>query len=243
MAFSILGVFAHPDDEVTVGPLLARYARHGHRVRVVAVTAGQKGVRPHNGFAPGAALAAVRIQELRQACACLGAEPPVVLRFVDGEIGGRAVVDEMLNALREPVSQSDVVITFGPEGGSGHSDHRVVSAAVTELVQSPGCGVKKLYYVAYPAVADARPAGERLQRAMLSRPVDEAFLTTVVDCRQDLDAADRAIRCHRTQWEPELMRQWTALNRQVLGGRVWLRLALSRVAAPSREDDILAGLC
>jgi hypothetical protein len=36
------GVFAHPDDETTVSPLLARYAAAGHPIRLVTVTSGPK---------------------------------------------------------------------------------------------------------------------------------------------------------------------------------------------------------
>ena len=39
MAISILGIFAHPDDEVTVGPLLARYAREHNGTNVLALGA------------------------------------------------------------------------------------------------------------------------------------------------------------------------------------------------------------
>src|SRR5687768_12416335 len=40
---SVVAVFAHPDDERIVGPLLARYAREGHRVYLVIATDGRKG--------------------------------------------------------------------------------------------------------------------------------------------------------------------------------------------------------
>lgn len=244
MPFSILAIFAHPDDEVTVGPLLARYARLGHRVRVVAVTAGQKGVRPHTSYAAGHELGAARIEEFRRACACLGIKPPMVLRFEDGEVAARGVIDQIIGELNGVVAdlQPDVVITFGPEGASGHTDHRIISSAVTELVQKPGCPVRKLYYVAYPAAHNPDAAGDLLRRAMLARPVDTCLITTTVDCREDLEAADQAIGCHLTQWEPALMDSWSALNRTVLGGFVSLRLALSRVQVRAREDDILEGL-
>jgi LmbE family N-acetylglucosaminyl deacetylase len=42
----ILAVFAHPDDETTVSPLLAKYAAAGHPVRLVTITSGQKGTGP-----------------------------------------------------------------------------------------------------------------------------------------------------------------------------------------------------
>jgi len=42
---ALVAIFAHPDDEIAVGPLLARYAREGADVRVVFATNGEKGTR------------------------------------------------------------------------------------------------------------------------------------------------------------------------------------------------------
>jgi GlcNAc-PI de-N-acetylase len=39
----ILAVFAHPDDEAFVGPVLARYARAGVKVYLAIATKGEKG--------------------------------------------------------------------------------------------------------------------------------------------------------------------------------------------------------
>ena len=69
---AILAVFAHPDDETTVSPLLARYAKAGHPVYLATITSGQKGVRPHAGIAAGDQLGAAREKELRYAASALG---------------------------------------------------------------------------------------------------------------------------------------------------------------------------
>jgi hypothetical protein len=39
---TLLAVFAHPDDESLIGPLLAKYGREGVRVQLVIVTEGEK---------------------------------------------------------------------------------------------------------------------------------------------------------------------------------------------------------
>ncbi|MBI3050327.1 MAG: PIG-L family deacetylase [Acidobacteria bacterium] len=44
----LVAIFAHPDDEIAVGPLLARYAREGADVRLVLATSGDKGTRITN---------------------------------------------------------------------------------------------------------------------------------------------------------------------------------------------------
>src|ERR1700682_1394237 len=59
---TLLAVFAHPDDETLVGPLLASYARRGGRVRLAIVTDGGQGVRPHAGIPAGPQLATARAE-------------------------------------------------------------------------------------------------------------------------------------------------------------------------------------
>src|SRR3712207_818428 len=41
----VVAVFAHPDDERIVGPLLSRLAREGRETHLVIATDGSKGVR------------------------------------------------------------------------------------------------------------------------------------------------------------------------------------------------------
>jgi hypothetical protein len=50
---TILAVFAHPDDEIFVGPLLSHYVRRGARVRLAIVTDGEKGASPRAGVPAG----------------------------------------------------------------------------------------------------------------------------------------------------------------------------------------------
>jgi LmbE family N-acetylglucosaminyl deacetylase len=41
----IVAVFAHPDDERVIGPLLSRLAREGRETHLVIATDGAKGIR------------------------------------------------------------------------------------------------------------------------------------------------------------------------------------------------------
>jgi LmbE family N-acetylglucosaminyl deacetylase len=84
---TLLAVFAHPDDETLVAPLLAAYARRGVRVRLVVVTDGEKGTQAHAGIPAGPELAKVRAEEARCSCRALGIDPPILLGFKDGELG------------------------------------------------------------------------------------------------------------------------------------------------------------
>jgi LmbE family N-acetylglucosaminyl deacetylase len=240
MSHTLVAVFAHPDDEFSVGPLLARCAGEGHRVHLVSITSGQKASATHSGIPRGEALGAAREDELRCAAASLGINEPMLLRFQDQGISTQHAADAVAGYLREIIERlhPEVLITFGPDGITWHQDHRAASYIVTEVFQEHrrlNWKPRKLHYTAFPdsLMAHIPPPFD----ARLRTTADE-FITTVVDCRAWLDAAAKAVRCHRTQWTPERMTQFEALNREVLGGRVFLRLA----APAARESHVFEGL-
>jgi LmbE family N-acetylglucosaminyl deacetylase len=56
-------------------------------------------------------------------------------------------VHEELQRLRP-----DVLITWGPDGGYGHPDHRIVSSIVTQLARAGAPGVpQRVFYASLPA--------------------------------------------------------------------------------------------
>jgi LmbE family N-acetylglucosaminyl deacetylase len=244
---TILAVFAHPDDETSVGPLLARYARQQHNVYLIVVTAGQKGATAHSGIPAGKALGDARKKEMIAAAEKLGIRLPMVLDFEDQGISTPAVMEKIAADLRHTIDtfKPTVLITWGPEGFSGHIDHRVVSTVVTEVFQSQdrlNFKPRKLYYVAMPhSKLSAAPAP--FNRPEVVRTVSDRFITTAVDCRDYLEFAADAVQEHKTQWTPEQMKQLIALGETALDGHVYLRLALSvEPTEISQEDDILEGL-
>lgn len=129
----VLGVFAHPDDEtVCTGGTLAKYASAGSDVRVVCLTRGGAGQIRDAGVATRSTLPAVRERELAAAGAELGLAET---RCLDHPDGGLAALDpRVLTGLAADLLREltpDVVLTFGPDGFSGHPDHVAVGAAVT----------------------------------------------------------------------------------------------------------------
>jgi LmbE family N-acetylglucosaminyl deacetylase len=145
----LLAIFAHPDDEGVVGAVLARYAREGVQVYLAIATKGEKGAFQHAGIPPGEQLAKVRHAEALCACQQLRINSPIFFDLNDGEIGAitrppalnvQAVADKFEKLFAE--LNPDAIVTFGPDGGYGHPDHRLVSAAVTQVVQSMTAPVK-----------------------------------------------------------------------------------------------------
>lgn len=131
---TILGVWAHPDDETYLcGGLMARAARAGDRVVCITATRGELGSPDEARWPSGPPLAAVRTAEMEAALAILGVTEHHWLDYPDG---GCAAVDEdeavrRVGAVIEQ-ARPDTVLTFGPDGMTGHDDHRTVCRWATE---------------------------------------------------------------------------------------------------------------
>jgi len=246
---TILAIFAHPDDDATVGPLLAHYAKQGARVHLAIVTSGQQGVTEHARIPAGRELAVVREAEARAACKAYGIEEPDLLGEQDGTLGTMKRHDEIVTRLRAIIekTQPSVIITFGPDGVTGHPDHRAVGNMVSEIFQgldaahAAGPVPSKLYYVAVPAsrLANA-PANLPV---MASGSVIDAYITTVIDAQDGLEAAARAEECYKSQYTPEGIKFINGIMANVLKGNVSLRLAFVRTGhVNAQEKDIFQSL-
>lgn len=242
----LLAVFAHPDDEQTVGHLLARYVKAGHAVYLATITSGQKGATAHAGIPAGDALAAAREEEARCACRALGLPEPFLLKFQDQGISMPPAADQVVARLREIFAQVKpaVVITWGPDGFTGHADHRAASNLVTEVFQQQAALAhrpRKLYYVAVPESRLQKPPPPFDRRP--ARTVADGFVTTEVDARSELEAVRKALECHKTQYTPQQSQMMHELAAKTLDGRVFLRLALSDLPrSRGRERDVFEGL-
>jgi LmbE family N-acetylglucosaminyl deacetylase len=123
---TILGVWAHPDDEgyLSAG-IMADAVRNGNRVVCVTATRGEA-ADPERW--PPAELAQIREVEIANALEILGVKEHRWLGYPDGGCAGvdaEAAIARIV-ALIEEV-QPDTVLTFGPDGGTGHPDHIAVS--------------------------------------------------------------------------------------------------------------------
>jgi LmbE family N-acetylglucosaminyl deacetylase len=227
---SLMAIFAHPDDEFTVAHLLAKYAAAGHDVHLVVVTSGQVG-DTHTDIPRGDELGAAREEETRCSAAALGIEPPHLLGFMDGNISNREAIPRIVERLRGIVEEirPEVLITWGPDGLSGHPDHRTVSNVVTEVFQQRGRlrhQPRKLYYVAWPESRFTDLPPEAARAGMQAGLVADRWVTTAVEASGYLDKARESIRCHQTQWPPAMMEMIHRVLSEILDGKVYLRRAL-----------------
>lgn len=226
----ILAVFAHPDDETFAGPVLARYAHEGVKVYLAIATNGETGVREHAGIPAGEQLAKVRREEAACACRELGAQPPIFFDLANGQIGavtmpkGKNVqiaadkIEALISQLRPAV-----IITWGPEGGYGHPDHRLISAAVTQVVQARGNSPGLLYVSFSTEQAKVLNESDNPWPARWAA-IDPSYLTVRVPfAKRDELAYHKALECHKSQFTAEEMQKFERDLDKGWAGAVWFR--------------------
>ena len=219
----VMAVFAHPDDERVVGPLLSRLSRDGRSVHLVIATDGSKGIRDHAGIPAGPALAAARTRESECAARRLGVTQLHLLGLEDGGLASFGTLGRLRTELSRIIDEVKpvAIITFGPEGGTGHPDHRLVGNVTTQIVQSDDrYRAVDLLYASLPS--------ERLRTAPPSNPtvngVAEALLTVRAPFEeQDLVAGREAFACHRSQYTEAEMAAINQTLSYVWNGVAYLR--------------------
>jgi LmbE family N-acetylglucosaminyl deacetylase len=145
----ILGVWAHPDDEVySMAGILAIAAKNGQQVLCITATRGEAGVQDEGRW-PASELARVRTEEQTAAFRVLGIPKAHMLDYPDGAC---ATVDEneVTNTIASLIVsfQPDSIFTFGPDGLTGHSDHQTVSKWARLAAQKAGTAAA-IYHVVH----------------------------------------------------------------------------------------------
>ncbi len=143
---AVLGVWAHPDDEAFLAAgLTARLTDAGAHVAVLTATRGEHGTADPTAW-PAHRLGRRRGHELRASLAVVGVTDHTFLGYEDGTLD--AVPDDEgaahVTAALARVSP-DTVVTFGPEGMTGHTDHIAVSRWVDRAVASHPDPVRVLH--------------------------------------------------------------------------------------------------
>jgi LmbE family N-acetylglucosaminyl deacetylase len=124
---TILGIWAHPDDEAYLsGGLMALARDNGSRVVCVTATRGELGT-PDPVAWPPERLAAERTVEMARCLDILGVTEHHWLAYRDGgcaAVPPAPAVARLCEVIEEV--EPDTVLTFGPDGITGHSDHQTV---------------------------------------------------------------------------------------------------------------------
>lgn len=131
MRKTVVGIFAHPDDEAFgPGGTLAKLAKDND-VYLLCATKGEAARSPslRSGVSGrGKKLGEIRAKELRRSAKILGVKKVYFLGFIDGTLSNNLYhklalkIKKYLEKLKP-----ETIITFEPQGVSGHIDHIVVS--------------------------------------------------------------------------------------------------------------------
>ena len=126
---TVLGVWAHPDDEAYLSAAVMAEARDaGQHVVVATATFGDAGGDPD-----------IRALELDRSLAAVGVTDHRHLGFTDGHceaVGSEEGTAAVLRLLLDV--RPDTILTFGPDGMTGHPDHIAVSGWVTRAWLATG---------------------------------------------------------------------------------------------------------
>ena len=195
MTRTLLGIFAHPDDETfSIGATLARLHAEGARTALYVATDGAAGRASGVELGDPADLARMRRAELLRAAAVLGVGRVAMPGWPDGRLGEQDESEVIAGIVRfMRLVRPDVVVTFGPEGGPNqHRDHMAIARAATAAY-----GI---------APIDGWQPARLLQIAWSGRVAEHFGLAgPPVACRMNvaawMDAKRRAFDEHRTQWD------------------------------------------
>jgi N-acetyl-1-D-myo-inositol-2-amino-2-deoxy-alpha-D-glucopyranoside deacetylase len=206
---SVLGVFAHPDDEsLSAGGLLARASAGGARTTVVTAT-----------WSPDS----VRGPELAEALRILGAGEPRMLGYADALVPESApgsprlldapldqVVGRLVMHIRE--FRPDIVVTHDAYGGmTGHQDHLHTYRATVLAAEAAGLAKlypeagepwqpRALFLATHPdSVVPALRKAIGARRAVYSVPDEQ--ITERLDVTPWLDRKIAAVLAHRSEVE------------------------------------------
>ena len=199
---TLMAIFAHPDDELTVAPLLVKYVEEGVKVYLVIATDGRFGTNDGE-YEAGDALAAMRRKEMKCSADNLGVELIHLtyedqLKSSEGYDGHIPHVRSLIKEVHDIVEKikPDAIITFGPEGWSNHMDHRLVGATVTQVFVSKIWNKPmNLLYVGTPTDSLDDPEKK------IIRGQDRSYLTTRVSyTKAHRETAYKALSCHISQF-------------------------------------------
>lgn len=206
----IMGIFAHPDDEVLASTMFHKYIREGAEVILVTATDGRLGANEYNDYEAGDELAEVRKGEMKCAAETLGAKLYHLdyedqLKTAEGFDGFIAQSQGLLEDLHRIIAdeQPDVIVTFGPDGFSNHIDHRIVGISATQVVLSKEWEkTPQLFYLGFPS-------SQLDETAQMYRGTLDDYLTVQISyTEEDGDVAMRMAECHASQFSPQMLEMW-----------------------------------
>ncbi len=217
MSRRLAAIVAHPDDDTwgVAGTVALHAEDPAFRFVLVHVTSGEAGQIAEGSGATPATLGRVREEEDRRSWVALGRAPDrhEWFRLPDHGVETEpydGLVERIAAVLRE--ERPDVVITFGPDGITGHPDHVTVGRATMEAFhrvrEEGGDGLLRLLLNSLPQswmdawnaqlVASGREPFDP-EQLYHPRGVPDETIGVIVDCSSVAARKLVALREHVTQ--------------------------------------------
>ncbi len=263
----LLCVLAHPDDEsLGTGGVLAQCASDGVATYLVTATRGERGRFGDGTTSPGPEVVGrTREAELHAAAAELGLREVRFLDYPDGrldQVDPKEAIERIAGHIRRV--KPHVVVTFGPEGAYGHTDHIAISqltAAAIVCAADPSCAgvhesssphrVSKFYFIAWSqskwtayeaAMKKLVFTADGSERQATAWP--EWAITTVIDTSRVWQTVWRAVSCHKTQMAiyGKLGDLSDEHQRALWGTQEFYRVFSSVNGGRGKESDLFEGL-
>ncbi len=199
---SVLAILAQPDDELMIAPVLSRFARSGGEVTVIFAASADAELE----------------DEARCAAFALGLAEPEFWQLDDGTATDMSERIASLITLHEPRA----IMTWSPDGGYGHADHRMVGKVTTQAVQSISTVRPDLLYGVFPTLESEDSLWVERQAV-----IDPSLITDSIEYeRRDLEAMRLATDCYQSRFDDAARAALpTMLHRDVWAGTVDFQLA------------------
>jgi len=185
---TLMVVFPHPDDESwATGGLLLLAKSLGWKTVVLTLTKGGAGkIHVHGN---GRSLKEIREDELIKATKILQVSKLILRDFPDSKLRFTILDWEKVVAKEIDKHRPSIVVTYGPNGTTGHPDHIILSRVLLKLA------IKKKFTLLWSTLEEnlaRRFLEERLLKT-LSKPTHRLDIWPVIWAKY------RAITAHRSQ--------------------------------------------
>jgi LmbE family N-acetylglucosaminyl deacetylase len=139
---TVMGVWAHPDDEsFCCAGIMNIASKNGQKVVCITATKGEAGVQDPERW-PAKKLGKIRSKELSRALKQIGVRKHHWLGYSDGhlhEVDTQEAVAKIKKFIKK--YQPDTILTFGPDGMTGHTDHQTVSKWTDEAAKGSNIAI------------------------------------------------------------------------------------------------------
>ncbi len=195
---TIVCIFAHPDDEAFgPGGTIAKLSKK-YNIFLLCVTKGEVGLKGKTLKNKSSKLGDARAKELLCSAKILGVKKVYFLGFTDGTLSNNlyhkiaSKVQSHLQKLRP-----EILITYEPQGVSGHIDH-ITTSMVTMFVAQKLKFVREVWQVCRPNVQSRK----RTDYFVYFPPgYKKSEIDKIVDTKDVWDKKIEAMKCHKSQFK------------------------------------------